>query len=109
MSIVDREIDPLTGLVTDIGFEDGKMHVRYSQLTGAAHERNLKLRDSDEYTRNGIKKDFWHCVHLTDADCLKMIVEDGVNPYTCDAGELRKHLAKNRDKYQHLFTTRGNF
>lgn len=109
MSIVDREIDPLTGLVTDIGFEDGKMHIRYSQFTGAVHERNKNLRNSDEYTRNGIKKNFWHCVHLTEADCLKMMVEDGVNPYNCSADELRKHLSRNRDKWGHVFTTRGNF
>lgn len=109
MSIVDREYDPLTGLVTSIGFEDGKMHIQYKQNVEDLYERNQKLRNADEYTKIGIQKNFWHCVHIPDADCLKMMVEDGINPYTCTAQELRKHLSRNRDKYGHLFTTRGNF
>ena len=109
MPIVDRTIDHLTGLVTDIGFEDGKMKIRYTQNTGAAHEWNKDLRESDEYTKNGIKNNFWHCIHLTEADCLKMMVEDKFNPYSQPAKELRKFLARNKDKYGHCFTTKGNF
>lgn len=109
MPIIDRSIDEVSGLVTDIGFEDGKMKVRYTQLTGAAHQRNQDLREADDYTKAGIKKNFWHCVHLTEADCMKMIVEDGFNPYTKPAAELRKHISRNRDKYGHCFTTKGNF
>lgn len=109
MGIVDRQFDSLTGLVTDIGFEEGKMHVRYSQSTGAAHERNRELRESDEFTKSGIAQNLWNVVRLTDADCLKMMVEDGVDPYKCSAKELRTHLARNRDKWGHVFTTRGRF
>ena len=109
MGIVDRTHDPVTGLVTDIGFEDGKMHLRYSQLTEAAHEANRALRDSDEFTKNGIRANMWNVVRLTEADCLKMMVEDGIDPYKVSAKELRKHLARNRDKWGHVYTTRGNF
>lgn len=109
MPVVDRSVDPLTGLVTDIGFEDGKMKIRYIQGTGVAHAINSELRDSDDFTKQGIKSNMWNVVRLTDADCLKMMVEDGVDPYKVSAKELRNHLAKNRDKWGHVFTTRGNF
>lgn len=108
MGIIDREIDA-SGLITDIGFEDGKMKVRYTQNTGYAHGLNQQLRNSDEYTQAGIKANLWNVVRLTEADCMKLIVEDGINPYTASAKELRKHLSRNRDKWGHVLTTRGQF
>lgn len=108
MGIIDREIDA-SGLITDIGFEDGKMKVRYTQNTGHAHGLNQQLRNSDEYTQAGIKANLWNVVRLTEADCMKLIVEDGINPYTASAKELRKHLSRNRDKWGHVLTTRGQF
>ena len=104
----DRDISP-TGLVTDIGFEDGKMKVRYMQRTQEAHELNKAMRESDEFTKTGIKKDLWKVVSLTEADCLRMMVEDGIDPYKVTARELRNHLMRHRDKWGHVFTTRGNF
>lgn len=109
MADFDREVDSLTGLVTDIGFEEGKMKIRYSQDTSIAHEINSQLRDNGDFSANGIKANMWNVVRLTDADCLKMMVEDGINPYTASATELRKHLSRNRDKWGHVFTTRGKF
>lgn len=109
MADFDREYDPLTGLVTDIGVEDGKLNVRYLQNTQAAGELNRAKRDDDGFTKLGIKKDLVQVVHLTDVDCMRLIVEDGIDPYTCKAGELKSHLYKHRDKWGHVFTTRGRF
>ena len=96
-------------MVTDIGFEDGKMLVRYTQDTQAAHERAQKMRDDDELKRIGIKKDLWRVVSLTDSDCMKMIVEDGFDPYTAHPKEIKNFLLTHRDKWGHVFTTRGRF
>lgn len=85
------------------------MLIRYQQNTAPAHELNLKLRNDPEVTKTGIKNDFWKVCHLTEADCMKMIVEDGVNPYTMPAKELKQYLARNKDKWGHLFTTSGRF
>jgi len=51
----------------------------------------------------------WKICHITDADCMKMIVEDGVDPYTMHPKELRSYLARNKEKWGHLFTTSGKF
>lgn len=109
MADFDREVDSLTGLVTDIGFEEGKMKIRYSQDTSVAHGIAAALRDDADFSARGIKANMQNVVRLTDADCLKMMVEDGVNPYTASAKELRQHLSRNKDKWGHVFVTRGKF
>ncbi len=108
MGVVDREFDSLTGLVTDIGFEEGKMHVRYSQDADPLHEQNMKLRQSDEFTKVGIKKDLVKVASLSATDCMKLLLE-GIDPYTAEPREILNHLNRNRDRWGHLFTTRGNF
>lgn len=107
MPIIDRTIDPFDGLVTDVGFEDGKMKVRYTQDASALHTQNQRLREADDYTKMGIRKGLMHGVSLSVADCLKMMVEDGVNPYTCSVKELHKHVFAHRDKWGHAIVTRA--
>ncbi len=102
-----KEFDQLTGLQTTILVEDGQLRVNYAQDNTARYERLEKLRNADEYSKNGIKNNLWHAVHISEADCMKMIVEDGFDPYKESAKDLRKFLARNRDKYGHLFVTRG--
>lgn len=106
MGFIDREVSP-TGLVTDIGFEDGKMMIRYMQRTQEAHELNQLMRNDAEMSKEGIRKGFWKVCHITEADCMKMLVEDGFDAYKASAKELRAHLSRHRDKYGHLFTTAG--
>lgn len=101
------DFDPLTGLKTTVKAEDGELRINYSQDNTAVYERLQKLRNADEYSNEGIKSGLWHAVHITEADCMKMIVEDGFDPYERSAKELRQFLARNRDKYGHLFATRG--
>lgn len=101
------EYDPLTGLKTTFKVEDGQLRVNYTQNNEAVYERMQKLRDADEYSKAGIKNNFWHAVHMTEADCMKMIVEDGFDPYKESAQAIRQFLRRNRDKYGHLFATRG--
>lgn len=102
-----KEYDPLTGLQTTFKVEDGELRVNYEQNNEAIYERLQKLRNADDYWKNGIKANYAHAVHITDADCMKMIVEDGFDPYKEPASAIRAFLRKNRDKYGHLFTTRG--
>lgn len=102
-----KDYDPLTGLQTTYKVEDGELRVNYQQNNEAIYERLQKLRNADEYSKQGIKNEFWHAVHITEADCMKMIVEDGFDPYKESAKSIRAFLRRNRDKYGHLFATRG--
>lgn len=107
MPIREREIDPVTGLITELGFEDGKAHIRYSQDSSALYAQNQRLRESDEYWRVGVKKGLMHGVSLSAADCLKMIVEDKVDPYKVPVEELHRHIWRNREKWGHCIVTKA--
>ena len=109
MSIVSKEFNPDTGMLTEIGFEDGKMKVRYTQDTQALYERNAQMRKDDDLKKIGIKKDLWRVATISTSDCMKMIVEDGFDPYKRSATEIKQHILKHRDKWGHLFTTDGRF
>jgi hypothetical protein len=106
MPIIERSVSK-DGLVTELGFEDGKMHVRYTQDASALYTQNQKLRESDDYWKTGIRKSFMHAVSLSNADCLKMKIEDGIDPYTCSADELNKHVFRNREKWGHCIVTKA--
>lgn len=109
MRILGREKDPLTGLVTTFASDGEKLHVNYSQDVSASIAHAKALRNSDDYTRNGIKANMWHCVHIPESVCLKMRTEDGFDVYAASAREVRQFLARNKAKYGHLFTTSGHF
>lgn len=102
-----KEYDSLTGVTTTYAVEDDKFKVNYSQDNTALYERLQKLRDAPDYSKQGIKNNLWHAVTISPTDCMKLIVEDGINPYTCSAKELRQHLTRNRSKWGHLFATAG--
>lgn len=106
---IAQEYDPLLGLTTIYGATEKKFTVTYLQDIAPALDHAQNLRNDDDYKRLGIKNNFQHTVHLPDSVCLKMRTEDGIDPYTCSAKELRNHLVKNKDKYGHLFVTRGKF
>lgn len=107
MREVDRTHDPLTGITTRIGFEADKMVIKQDADVSAALQYASDLRKSKDYTRNGIKKNFMHAVHIPNIICLKMKMEDGFDAYSATAAELRQFLARNRDKYGNLFVTEG--
>lgn len=94
------------GLVTTIKAEDGELRVNYQQNDNPLYEQIQKLRNEDQYFKNGVKNNFAHVFSLSELDCMKLITEDGINPYTASAKELRQHLERNRDKYGHVFATR---
>ena len=105
---MERTISP-TGLVTDIGVEDGKLHVRYSQNQDPLHELLQTQRNDDQLTRDGIKGGLWKVGTLSEVDCMRLITEDGIDPYTAPAAEIFAHLRRNRDKWGHVLATRGRF
>lgn len=109
MPFIDKTYDPLTGMQTEIGFEDGKMLVRYTQRTQEHNEQNAAMRNDDEVTRHGIKNDWWKVASISNADCMRMIVEDGFDPFKANGKELRAFLVRRKDKWGHCLTTRGRF
>lgn len=107
MRLFEKTYDPLTGLTTTIGTQDGKMVVKTEGDVAPSLDYTAALRNNPEYSKQGIKKDWWHCIHIPPIACAKMLTEDGFDVYTCSAKELRQFLTRNRAKYSYLFVTEG--
>lgn len=107
MRIFEKSYDPFTGMTTTYGAEDDKLVIKTDGDVSAALDYATKLRNAPEYSANGIKKNFWHAVHIPDIVAMKMRTEDGFDVYAANAKEIRQFLVRNRDKYGNLFTTGG--
>lgn len=109
MNVFDTQIDPLTGVRRSMGVADGKFFIHTDENVQAHIDHSTHLRNSTEYSQNGIKNDFWHCVHIPETALAKMLVEDGFDGYKASAAELRTFLRRNKAKYGYLFTTDKQF
>jgi len=109
MHVFERTYDPLSGMWTTIGTQDDKLVIKTDGDVSAAVDHSTNLRNSDDYTRIGIKKGWWHAFSIPEILALKMITEDGFDPYKQPAKEIFKFLRKNKEKYGHCLTTRGKF
>jgi hypothetical protein len=109
MRIFEQTTDPLTGMKTTIGAQDGKLIVQKYQDVQPSLDYATELRNASEYSSGGIKSNFWHCVHIPEAVALQMLTEDGFDVYSQPAKEVRAFLSRNKDKYGRLFTTGGRF
>lgn len=107
MRVFEKTYDPLTGVTTTIGSEDDKMVVKSDADLTPSLNYTGELRNNPEYSRQGIKRDLWHAVHIPMIAILKMKMEDGFDVYTASAKEVRQFLVRNRDKYGYLFVTEG--
>lgn len=107
MRIFEKTYDPLTGVTTTVGTEDDKLVLKYDGDISTSLDYTAELRNDPEYSKRGIKKDFWHTIHIPVVACLKMKMEDGFDVYSATAREVRQFLVKNRDKYGYLFVTEG--
>lgn len=107
MKVLGYEYDPLTGVKVTHGFQDDLLVVKTEQDVAPALDYLQKLRNAPEYSKEGIKKNFMHAVHIPDAVAAKMLTEDGFDVYRRSAKEVRLFLRRNRDKYGYLYATAG--
>lgn len=107
MQVFENTFDPLTGVQTIIGAEDGRMVVKTLQDIAPHLDYSNALRNNPEYAKTGIKKNFMHAVHIPDSVCLKMRTDHGFDVYSASAREVREFLRKHRSEYAYLFVTEG--
>jgi hypothetical protein len=107
MKLFEKTVDRLTGLVTEIGAQDGKLVHRYTADVEPSLDYTQELRNDEDYSKRGIKKSWWHVGHIPEVVALKMLHEDGFNAWTANAKEVVAFLRKNREKYGKLIVTGG--
>lgn len=100
---VSTEFDPVTNTWTQTGFQGDKMLIRKTGDISANVEYATALRNSDQYSSDGIKKGFFHAAHIPEVVIVELL-QIGVNVYRASAREIVAGLRKlNKD---HLITTR---
>ena len=80
--------------------------VEVRQDCNAIIERNKALANDSEYSRLGIKKEWWHIATVPNIVINKWLVEHGVNFYNPDHWPKIKKLMSSRD-YEYLRPTKG--
>lgn len=103
MEKFEHSYDPLTNIITQRGFVDDKMVTRTESDCSLNLEYATTLRNSDEYSREGIKKGFFHAAHIP-AVVVVELMQNGIDIYRCSAKEIVAGLK--RINKEHLLTTR---
>ena len=107
MNPVSREVDPLTGVVTEYAFKDGKLYQRTTSDTAAAHlDYSRTLANDPAYSAHGIKNNMWHTGHVPPDVIVKWLGE-GFNAYTAHPDEILARLRT--PEYAYLRTTSRRF
>lgn len=109
MHVFERSYDPLTGIWTTLGTQDDKLVVKYDGDVSPSLDYSKELANDDDYTKAGIKNGWWHAFSIPPVIAMKMIMEDGFDPYSQPAKETFNFLRRHKDKYRHCLTTRGTF
>ena len=104
--VIDYE--PMTGITTTFEYDhaSGTFTVGSIQDVGPLLERNKTLQLDTDYSKKGIKKDWWHYASIPNVIIEKWLNEDGINVYNKDHTKaVYKKL--NDPAYKYLKTTTG--
>jgi hypothetical protein len=88
MRILGKEYDPLTGVTTTYGAEDGKIVVKTEQDVAPHLDYSIGLQNNPEYAKQGIKKNFQHVAHIPNVVVAKMLTEDGFDLLKANTREV---------------------
>lgn len=102
MEKIDHTYDPLTGTITRTGFVDDKMIVRKDADITQAIEYATRLRNADDYWKNGVKNNFAHAAHIPDV-VIAELWGIGIDVFKHDAKTIIGGLRKLNKEY--LLTT----
>jgi hypothetical protein len=94
------------GVITTMEVDEitNKMVIKKHQDIEANIEMTNRLRNNDEYTRNGIKKGWLHAAHIPEVVIVELL-QNGINVFHASAKEIVAGLKKiGKDN---LLTTRA--
>ena len=99
--------DPLTGRTDYFHYDEhnDRSTIETVQDVSSFLDVAKHVRNDDDATKKGIKGGWWHYAHLPDIVIMKMIQEEGVNPY--DPNDAKKVGKLVEDKYQYCKLTTG--
>lgn len=93
MEKFQQEFDPLTGVETTFGFEDGKLLIKKRADMTPNLEYADALRNSDEYSAQGIKRGFFHAIHVPPDSQVKLL-QIGIDVYRATPKQIAAGMRK---------------
>jgi len=101
------DYDPLTGITQYFHYDetDGKWGIESVQDVEPFLDRNKARQNDENYSKNGIKNDFWHVAHIPNV-VIERWLREGIDVYNKD--HIKKVRAKLNDPdYRYLKATSG--
>lgn len=100
--------DPLTGLMTWHEYDpiSDEMHIGYSADSTEILERNKVLQNDADYSKKGIKQEFWKYAEIPVQVQLDWLIQKGVDINNKDHAKKMFALL-NDPEYKYLKTTTG--
>ena len=104
------DFDPISGVTTTFDYDHASdtTLIGYEQDVTKILDRNKRLQNDDQYSKDGIKNEWWHEAHIPDIIILKWRTEYGVDVYNKDHLPKVKKLLQD-PVYKYLKTTSGKF
>lgn len=98
--------DPITGIATFHEYNEAtnETTIIYVGDDTPCIEENKRLANDADYTKNGIKQEFWRYASIPPSIQLKWLTEKGVDVYNKDHGKKIGELVNDRE-YSYLKTT----
>lgn len=98
--------DPLTGIDTFHEYDAGTNETNIIHIGDSEPylEANKRLANDNEYTKRGIKNEWWKYASIPPAVQVKWLIEHGVDVYNKDHGDAVLKLVNHPD-YAYLKTT----
>jgi len=99
-------IDPISGLKTwhDHDQVTDVTTIGYTSDAGPLLEQNKVLQNSDDYTKKGIKQEFWHYASIPAGIVMDWLINRGVDVYNKEHTKKVLQLL-NDPEYRYLKTT----
>lgn len=98
--------DPLTGLMTWFSHDEetNETTIGYSADSTPVLEVNKKLANDADYSKQGIKQEFWHYASIPVMVQMEWLINKGVDIYNPDHTKKVSELL-NDPEYRYLKTT----
>lgn len=75
------DYDPLSREAVYFEYADGVMTLHQEQDMTHIIEANKMMANDDDYTKNGMKQDWWHYARIPNALIFKWKVEEGIDVF----------------------------
>lgn len=98
--------DPMTGITSYFEQEESTGRIHLSQECDVQAELDYckGLANHDDYSKQGIKDEFWHYAHLP-VIVIEQLLKKGINVYA--KGTIKDVIKAINTDYPHLKTTSG--